>query len=115
MSNPSCGLMPERCRHTGEKMLSSALPLRTLLLAIFVLMAGSGFLSTLIAIRLELAGASALLIGLVATSYFGGLMVGSLRVEKVIARIGHIRAFAAFRMNSLCQRPNPRTIEVHKV
>lgn len=77
-------------------MLSSAFPARTLLLAIFVLMAGSGFLSTLIAIRLELAGASALLIGLVATSYFGGLMVGSLRVEGVIARIGHIRAFAAF-------------------
>ena len=77
-------------------MLSSALPLRPLLLAIFVLMAGSGFLSTLIAIRLELAGASALLIGLVATSYFGGLMVGSLRVERAIARIGHIRAFAAF-------------------
>lgn len=88
--------MPEHCGHTGEKMLSSALPLRTLLLAIFVLMAGSGFLSTLIAIRLELAGAPALLIGLVATSYFGGLMVGSLRVERVIARIGHIRAFAAF-------------------
>lgn len=77
-------------------MLSPAFPARTLLLAIFVLMAGSGFLSTLIAIRLELAGASALLIGLVATSYFGGLMVGSLRVEGVIARIGHIRAFAAF-------------------
>lgn len=76
--------------------MSSALPLRPLLLAIFVLMAGSGFLSTLIAIRLELAGASALLIGLVATSYFGGLMVGSLRVERAIARIGHIRAFAAF-------------------
>lgn len=88
--------MPRLCRHTGEGMLSSALPLRPLLLAIFVLMAGSGFLSTLIAIRLELAGASALLIGLVATSYFGGLMVGSLRVERAIARIGHIRAFAAF-------------------
>ena len=77
-------------------MLSSAYPVRALLIAIFVLMAGSGFLSTLIAIRLELAGASAGVIGLVGTSYFGGIMLGSLRVQKVIERTGHIRAFAAF-------------------
>lgn len=77
-------------------MLSSAYPVRALLIAIFVLMAGSGFLSTLIAIRLELAGASAGVIGLVGTSYFGGLMLGALRVQKLIERTGHIRAFAAF-------------------
>ena len=77
-------------------MMTSAYPVRALLLAIFVLMAGSGFLSTLIAVRLEAAGVSAAMIGLVATSYFGGLMLGSLRVESVIIRIGHIRAFAAF-------------------
>lgn len=77
-------------------MVSSAYPVRALLVAIFVLMSGSGFLSTLIAIRLELAGASAGMIGLVATSYFAGLMLGSMRVERLIARIGHIRAFAAF-------------------
>ena len=77
-------------------MVSSAYPVRALLLAIFMLMAGSGFLSTLIAIRLELAGASAGMIGLVATSYFAGLMLGSMRVERLIVRIGHIRAFAAF-------------------
>ena len=77
-------------------MISSAYPVRALLLAIFVLMSGSGFLSTLIAIRLEAAGVSAGIIGLVATSYFAGLMLGSMRVERVILRIGHIRAFAAF-------------------
>ena len=77
-------------------MLSSAYPVRALLIAIFVLMAGSGFLSTLIAIRLELAGASAGVIGFVGTSYFGGLMLGALRVQKLIERTGHIRAFAAF-------------------
>lgn len=76
--------------------MSSAYPVRALLLAIFVLMAGGGFLSTLIAIRLELLGVPAGIIGLVATSYFGGLMLGSLRAVRIIARIGHIRAFAAF-------------------
>ncbi|WP_340587264.1 MFS transporter [Erythrobacter alti] len=77
-------------------MLGSLLSVRTLLLAIFVLMAGSGFLSTLIAIRLEQGGNSSLVIGLAATSYFGGLALGALRVSPLIARIGHIRAFAAF-------------------
>lgn len=75
--------------------MSSAYPIRGLLLAIFLLMAGSGFLSTLLAVRLEDSGTSAGIIGLVATSYFGGLMLGSVRVERVISRIGHIRAFAA--------------------
>lgn len=77
-------------------MIGSLISVRTLLIAIFVLMAGSGFLSTLIAIRLEAQGSSAIVIGLVATSYFGGLTLGALKVAPLIARIGHIRAFAAF-------------------
>lgn len=96
MSNRASGLKRSPGGNTGARMMSSAYPVRALLVAIFILMMGSGFLSTLIAIRLELAGASAGIIGLVATSYFAGLMLGSLRVEKVITRIGHIRAFAAF-------------------
>ncbi len=77
-------------------MLASLANVRTFLLAIFMIMAGSGFLSTLIAVRLEKAGTSALVIGLVATAYFAGLTVGSLRATKVITSYGHIRAFAAF-------------------
>lgn len=77
-------------------MMQALFSVRTMLAAIFVLMAGSGFLSTLIAIRLEEAQAGSLAIGLVATSYFAGLAVGAIRVAQLIARIGHIRAFAAF-------------------
>ncbi len=77
-------------------MIASLLSIRTLLLAIFMIMAGSGFLSTLIAIRLEQGGASAMVIGLVATAYFGGLTLGSIRAPRIIARVGHIRAFAVF-------------------
>ncbi|KLI64373.1 MFS transporter [Aurantiacibacter marinus] len=77
-------------------MIGSLNSVRTLLLAIFVLMAGSGFLSTLIAVRLEQDGAGSLVIGLAATAYFGGLALGAMRVTPLIARIGHIRAFAAF-------------------
>ena len=77
-------------------MLGSLLSVRSLLLAIFVLMAGSGFLSTLIAIRLAENGSSDVVIGLAATSYFGGLAIGAFTVTPMIARVGHIRAFAAF-------------------
>ena len=76
-------------------MFASLVNVRTLLVAIFILMAGSGFLSTLIAIRLEQAGAPSLAIGLVATSYFAGLTLGALRSVPVIEQFGHIRAFAA--------------------
>lgn len=77
-------------------MLTISRSIATLLLAIFMLMAGSGFLSTLISLRLEAAGASALTIGLVATAYFAGLAIGSLLAFSIVARVGHIRAFAAF-------------------
>ena len=77
-------------------MLATLAPVRSLLLAIFVMMAGSGFLSTLIGLRLERAGSDTLLIGLVATAYFGGLTLGALRAGSIVRRVGHIRAFAAF-------------------
>lgn len=77
-------------------MLDVIRPVRSLLIAIFMLMAGSGFLATLLSLRLERAGNSTMVIGAVATAYFGGLVVGSLRAGGVVRRVGHIRAFAAF-------------------
>ncbi|WP_194953812.1 MFS transporter [Sphingopyxis solisilvae] len=71
-------------------------PVRSLLVAIFVMMAGSGFLSTLIGLRLERAGSGTMVIGAVATAYFAGLVLGALRAGEVVRRVGHIRAFAAF-------------------
>lgn len=77
-------------------MLSAILPVRSLLIAIFVLMGGSGFMSTLVSLRLERADSGNLVIGAVATAYFGGLVLGSLWAGSVVRRVGHIRAFAAF-------------------
>lgn len=77
-------------------MMSAILSVRSLLAAIFMLMAGSGFLSTLIGLRLERAGQDIMVIGLVATAYFGGLVIGALRAGEIVRRVGHIRAFAAF-------------------
>ncbi|KHK92572.1 MFS transporter [Novosphingobium malaysiense] len=77
-------------------MLQAILPVRSLLIAIFMLMAGGGFMNTLVSVRLERAGSGALIIGLVGTAYFAGLVIGALRVPALIRRVGHIRAFAAF-------------------
>ncbi|SNS31422.1 Predicted arabinose efflux permease, MFS family [Sphingomonas laterariae] len=77
-------------------MLSAVQPVQSLLLAIFMLMAGSGFLATLISLRLERAGNSTMMIGAVATCYFAGLVIGALRAGGIVRRVGHIRAFAAF-------------------
>ncbi len=77
-------------------MLAAIQPVRSLLIAIFMLMAGSGFLSTLISLRLERAGAGTMAIGAVATAYFGGLVLGALRGGDIVRQVGHIRAFAAF-------------------
>jgi MFS family permease len=71
-------------------------PVRSLLLAILIVMGGAGVMGTLVSLRLADAGAGALTIGLVATAYFVGLMIGSLRVARIVRRVGHIRAFAAF-------------------
>jgi len=60
-----------------------------------MLMAGTGFVTSLIAVQLESAGYSAPMIGLVQTAYYVGLTIGSLRFLPLIRRVGHIRAFAA--------------------
>lgn len=77
-------------------MLGSVLAIRSLLLAIFILMAGAGFMATLLGLRLERSGAGSFLIGLVGTAYFAGLTLGALRAGRLVRRVGHIRAFAAF-------------------
>ncbi len=77
-------------------MFAAIAPVRSLLLAIFMLMAGSGFMATLLSLRLERTGLSTLVIGAVATAYFAGLIIGAVRAGSVVRRVGHIRAFAAF-------------------
>ncbi|WP_431470841.1 MFS transporter [Sphingosinithalassobacter sp. LHW66-3] len=76
-------------------MIAAVLPVRALLVAILMLMAGGGFLATELSIRLETGGSRALMIGAVGMSYFAGLTAGSLLIARLIERVGHIRTFAA--------------------
>jgi len=77
-------------------LLKAVGPVRSVIAAIFMLMVGAGFISTLVSLRLAEAGWNPMFIGLVATAYFGGLTLGCLYVYRIIGRVGHIRAFAAF-------------------
>lgn len=67
-----------------------------LLLSVFLIMFGGGFLSTFVSLRLSAAGVPSALIGAVGTAFFGALSLGSRRITPVIRRVGHIRAFATF-------------------
>lgn len=66
------------------------------LLALFIFVIGNGFLSTFIASELTHRQESTFLIGLMTSLLYAGLVLGSFRIEKLIARVAHIRAYAAF-------------------
>lgn len=67
-----------------------------LLAAVFILIAGNGLSNTLIPLSATAASFPQLSIGLIGSAYFVGMFVGCLAAPRIIARAGHIRAFAAF-------------------
>lgn len=68
----------------------SSLYFSTLLMLI-----GSGLLSTYLGLRLSADSVSAIWIGLLMTGYYVGLVMGASVGHRLIARVGHIRAFVA--------------------
>jgi MFS family permease len=60
--------------------------------AIFI--AGNGLLGTVIPVRAQLAGFSTPVIGLIGSAYYAGFVVGCFAGPRLIARVGHSRAFA---------------------
>jgi len=71
-------------------------PLGSVLLGFGLLSIAHGALFALIGLRLAAAGVSSTVIGLVMSAYFVGLLMGSLSSDRIITRVGHIRAFAVF-------------------
>ena len=68
----------------------------TLIIATSVIQLANGFFGTLISLRVATADFAAVLAGLVLSSYFAGFTLGAVRCGKIIERVGHIRAYAAF-------------------
>ncbi|WP_142847460.1 MFS transporter [Telmatospirillum sp. J64-1] len=77
-------------------MRQAIAPIAALLVAVGLMLLGSGMLGTLIGIRLADAGIPSFLNGLVMSSYFLGLVIGSLYGNRLIEAVGHIRAFSVF-------------------
>lgn len=67
-----------------------------LIVATSVVQLANGFFTTLISLRVALEGFPPTMTGLVLSSYFAGFTLGAVRSDRIIARIGHIRAYAAF-------------------
>lgn len=77
-------------------MTRTVTSLFALILSIVFLVSGNAFLMTLLGIRLSLEAIDPATIGRVLVCYSIGFVAGTLYVNRIIERVGHIRAFAAF-------------------
>jgi MFS family permease len=68
----------------------------TPLLSLIIFTLGSGLLTTLLTVRLQMEGGGAWIIGIITTSYYIGLVLGSFYIGVLIRRVGHIRVYATF-------------------
>ncbi|EJN08684.1 MFS transporter [Herbaspirillum sp. YR522] len=66
------------------------------LLGLFLVSLGNGFISSLTSLRLDAAHVSSIMIGAISSAYFVGLTVGAVTSDRLIGRIGHIRAYSGF-------------------
>jgi MFS family permease len=77
--------------------MTAILPsIAALLLGVALLLLGSGLQGTLLGIRGSIEAFSPLLIGVIMTAYYVGFAAGCVFGARLIERVGHIRAFAAF-------------------
>lgn len=68
----------------------------TLIVTTSLIQLANGFFGTFISLRVAIADFNPTLAGLVLSSYFAGFTLGALRCGRIIGRVGHIRAYAAF-------------------
>lgn len=77
-------------------MTRLATSLIALIASIVLLVSGNAFLMTLLGLRLSVEGFSTSLIGWILVCYSVGFVGGTVFAERVVERVGHIRAFAVF-------------------
>ncbi|MES1948069.1 major facilitator superfamily protein [Salinisphaera sp. C84B14] len=77
-------------------MTRLATSLIALIASIVLLISGNAFLMTLLGLRLSVEGFSTSLIGWILVCYSVGFTLGTVFAERVVERVGHIRAFAVF-------------------
>jgi len=75
-------------------VLKPLAPVASLLLGISFLLCGNGLQATLVPLRGQAEGFSAIVLGLVGSAYYAGFVLGCLAAPYLILRAGHIRAYA---------------------
>ncbi len=81
-------------------MWKAVQPVMPVLLGITLIEAALGISGTLIGVQLADRGVSAFLIGVVFSAYNVGFLLGTLTCERLINRVGHIRAFGVFAVSA---------------
>ncbi|MGE4133993.1 MAG: MFS transporter [Bdellovibrionales bacterium] len=71
-------------------------PVAALLTGTAILLLGNGLHGLVVPVRADSESFSQMAIGVLGSSYYLGLLLGCLLNPRLIARVGHIRAFAAF-------------------
>jgi MFS family permease len=71
-------------------------PIAPVLLGLISAQMALGIMTPLIPILLLRVGASSPAIGLIASAYYVGFLAGALVCDRIVTRVGHIRAFAVF-------------------
>lgn len=77
-------------------MISSITSIWALFLGIALITIGHGLQGTLLGVRGVLEGFSTGNMGIIMSCYYGGFLLGSLYIPRLVQRVGHIRVFAAF-------------------
>jgi len=92
-------------------MTRTVTSLSALILSIVLLVSGNAFLMTLLGVRLSIESVSADIIGWILVCYSIGFVLGTLYVNRIISRVGHIRTFAAFAaMAAVCALLYPMAV-----
>ena len=76
--------------------MSNYSAIAALLVSVFLLISGNGLVNTLVPLRASLEHFPPLVIGLMGSVYFSGMLAGTLAAPSVLRHTGHIRAYCAF-------------------
>lgn len=76
-------------------MVASIVRLSSLFLGVALLLTGHGLQLALVPLRAEINGWTSVEVGYLSSVYFIGFLVGCFTIPRLVARIGHIRTFAA--------------------
>src|SRR3546814_19529192 len=77
-------------------MLRAVSPLSAVMVSVGIVLLGNGLFGTLVALRMTIEDFSTTSIGIVVACHSVGFAAGCLMGVRIIATVGHIRAFAAF-------------------